>query len=413
MKKNLMTGLFIALIGLASSCTKDIKDDVDNLLRSTPTAIVLMPSEMVVQNGTTLLLPFRVNPSNYLVTLDELSLDVVDHTITRSSYTTSIDEYTLEEVEARKGSDGAVIEGEWMAKIKIKEGQYYSESALALVLKYIDANNNQVLITSSTLTNLATRVKLTDKMLDIESTFASSNAEFDGTPVSSYIRIAPCPISEGSLTLFDMNDAVVKAVQLTGENAAFFDLVAAKDDPFCFYVTPNLNFSFPDGQTRFLTADVLFTIGDENGEGEITKQASIKYYKTEYAMPVTEISTAQISAEQSAGNRPVVEIPIGDALANIGVTSKLFDGVYPPIFLTTSTSFCNVDGSTASSSFVGRIVHQDDKITNPEADSIKLTFFGKPQLGDYYIAIGLTYRNPNESQPRIQASVKVNIRFVD
>ncbi|MEG2267631.1 MAG: hypothetical protein RSC68_25300, partial [Acinetobacter sp.] len=101
MKQTMKFGLFIALVVLVASCTKDIKSDIDDPRRPVPTAIVLMPQEVVIQNGETLLLPFRVNPSTYQVTVENLRLDAVEHTITKSSYVTSLEEYTLESVEAR------------------------------------------------------------------------------------------------------------------------------------------------------------------------------------------------------------------------------------------------------------------------------------------------------------------------
>lgn len=406
--------MFIALACLTASCSNELKNDVDNLLRPVPTAMVLMPEEMVVQNGEMLLLPFRVNPSTYQVQFKDLQLDVVEHKITKSSYVTSIEEYTLESVEARRGADGIVREGEWIAKIKIKAGQYYSNSSLALVLQYTDANNKQALITSSTITNLNTRVKLSDKMITVLGSYSASTAYHEGNLFSSYIKIMPNLLSEGSSTLFDMKDVVVKSAMTTGDNAAMFTLQSSKEEPFNYTITPDLtSFRFDNDEQRFVTANIEMILKDANSDTEITKQVAVKYYRAFYTAPVTEISIADINSQFDAGTKPVVDIVAKDVLSNVGVTADLFKGLNPPTAFASVMAFLNVDESRATSVSSNKFFHPKDDATDPENMVLRMNFFSRPTKGDFLISAEIDYRSGAEPHSRIHATLKFPIRFID
>lgn len=190
---------------LCGGCSK-MKDDIDTLKKPIPTALVILNPEYIVQNGKTFDIPFRVNPSNFVVTKENLSLDVPASHITRSSYGTSIPEYELTDVQPHKDAQGGTIDGEWIATVSVKSGAYYSSSLIALVLKYEDANGQQVQITSTYLGDLTTTVKLTPDMVAMKLFPACSYAKLDGsaylyTPVTLQAR----PISSGSETMFDLS----------------------------------------------------------------------------------------------------------------------------------------------------------------------------------------------------------------
>ena len=70
----------IALLAAVLPGCKEMKDDIDTLKRPYPTGITLLQSEITVLNGSTLKVPFRVNPSNYIVQAeDHQSLVRHDH----------------------------------------------------------------------------------------------------------------------------------------------------------------------------------------------------------------------------------------------------------------------------------------------------------------------------------------------
>ena len=66
MKKALLYCGIALLTAVLPGC-KEMKDDIDTLKRPYPTGITLLQSEITVLNGSTLKVPFRVNPSNYIV----------------------------------------------------------------------------------------------------------------------------------------------------------------------------------------------------------------------------------------------------------------------------------------------------------------------------------------------------------
>lgn len=74
MKKALLYCGIALLTAVLPGC-KEMKDDIDTLKRPYPTGITLLQSEITVLNGSTLKVPFRVNPSNYIVQAEDLRLD--------------------------------------------------------------------------------------------------------------------------------------------------------------------------------------------------------------------------------------------------------------------------------------------------------------------------------------------------
>ena len=60
-----------------SGC-QDMKDDIDNLKNPIPTGMVILQNEIEVQNGSSVQIPFRVNPSNFVPTRENVALDVID-----------------------------------------------------------------------------------------------------------------------------------------------------------------------------------------------------------------------------------------------------------------------------------------------------------------------------------------------
>ena len=94
MKKALLYCGIALLTAVLPGC-KEMKDDIDTLKRPYPTGITLLQSEITVLNGSTLKVPFRVNPSNYIVQAEDLRLDAIRSQITKASYVTTIPECSL------------------------------------------------------------------------------------------------------------------------------------------------------------------------------------------------------------------------------------------------------------------------------------------------------------------------------
>ena len=214
----------IALLTAVLPGCKEMKDDIDTLKRPYPTGITLLQSEITVLNGSTLKVPFRVNPSNYIVQAEDLRLDAIRSQITKASYVTTIPECSLVGVTPYKNQAGETCEGQWIAEIEILDGAYYGDIDFTLVLNYTDADNRRVALTSATFGNLNTRIKLTGDMVDIDVSPAVSYVELNNTPIATSVRLLPCAISEGSATKFDMEDAIVDSCKLGGEFAGYFFL---------------------------------------------------------------------------------------------------------------------------------------------------------------------------------------------
>lgn len=126
-------------------------------------------------------------------------------------------------------------------------------------------------------------------------------------------------------------------------------------------------------------------------------------------------------------------LPLGDYLAQIGVTAELFtrhnEGEYLPIIVQRNFSVQNAAGENASSSY--RAVFQvkntipdetgPDVISNvviaPETNYLQQRFYSTPIAGDYQLLLTFQYStvasiDSSNPQPTIQATIKVPVKIV-
>ena len=205
MKRVGFAGICLICWALVLSGCQKMKDDIDTLKNPIPTGIVLLKSEIEVQNGSAIQIPFRINPSNYVPKLDDLSLDVIASQITRATYGTSIPEFTLTDLQPDKNTQGDVLDGQWLATVQVAEGAYYTDAKIALILSYVDARGDSVQMTSTSVAVVNSYVKLTQDMVALNGpsscTYMSTTTNM---PITVSTQLVAQPISEGSSTLFDM-----------------------------------------------------------------------------------------------------------------------------------------------------------------------------------------------------------------
>ena len=363
MKKTLLYCGIALLAAVLPGC-KEMKDDIDTLKRPYPTGITLLQSEITVLNGSTLKVPFRVNPSNYIVQAEDLRLDAVRSQITKASYVTTIPECSLVGVTPYKNQAGETCEGQWIAEIEILDGAYYGDIDFTLVLNYTDADNRRVALTSATFGNLNTRIKLTGDMVDIDVSPAVSYVELNNTPIATSVRLLPCAISEGSATKFDMEDAIVDSCKLGGEFAGYFFLT---DKGNATWTMEPIGLDFPKPDEAFVPVDINIYLTDRNDTtNHVLKTALVKVYQTRCIAPAITLKVSDY-AEITEANK-TLDIEMGEIMAAVGVTSELFQQVRPPLGFTLTKQFMHEDGTSARTFFMQSLKYKDDKgTTSPEA----------------------------------------------
>ena len=420
MQKSTIYCAIAGMLLLCGGCSK-MKDDIDTLKKPIPTALVILNPEYIVQNGKTFNIPFRVNPSNFVVTKENLSLDVPASHITRSSYGTSIPEYELTDVQPHKDAQGGTIDGEWIATVSVKSGAYYSSSLIALVLKYEDANGQQVQITSTYLGDLTTTVKLTPDMVAMKLFPACSYAKLDGsaylyTPVTLQAR----PISSGSETMFDLSTVRVDSckVDAPDEIRGMFWLETTDPDKREWKLQPSYVFQFPDADARSRGIDVKMWLTDLVSGEQITITKPIAFFRTEYTTHTVEFKLSEWPANNT------IQVPFGNALAQIGVTADLFKQLSDtdpiPVSKSIGTKVTDDwDGKDGTPAIISlENPHQKEAgnkaVTTPEEDYLKFVFYaGKPDAGKKYkLKLIVTYTVPGADQPTINATIYVPFTFV-
>ena len=394
MKKALLYCGIALLTAVLPGC-KEMKDDIDTLKRPYPTGITLLQSEITVLNGSTLKVPFRVNPSNYIVQAEDLRLDAIRSQITKASYVTTIPECSLVGVTPYKNQAGETCEGQWIAEIEILDGAYYGDIDFTLVLNYTDADNRRVALTSATFGNLNTRIKLTGDMVDIDVSPAVSYVELNNTPIATSVRLLPCAISEGSATKFDMEDAIVDSCKLGGEFAGYFFLT---DKDNATWTMEPIGLDFPKPDEAFVPVDINIYLTDRNDTtNHVLKTALVKV--SDYA----EITEAN----------KTLDIEMGEIMAAVGVTSELFQQVRPPLGFTLTKQFMHENGTSARTLFRQSLKYKDDKgTTSPEAMYLQLIFFAPldtEDIGSYYISLNTLYSRTSDPQPTIAANIKIPV----
>ena len=408
MKKALLYCGIALLTAVLPGC-KEMKDDIDTLKRPYPTGITLLQSEITVLNGSTLKVPFRVNPSNYIVQAEDLRLDAIRSQITKASYVTTIPECSLVGVTPYKNQAGETCEGQWIAEIEILDGAYYGDIDFTLVLNYTDADNRRVALTSATFGNLNTRIKLTGDMVDIDVSPAVSYVELNNTPIATSVRLLPCAISEGSATKFDMEDAIVDSCKLGGEFAGYFFLT---DKGNAAWTMVQIGLDFPNPHEAFVPVDINIYLTDRNDTTtHVLKTALVKVYQTRCIAPAITLKVSDY-AEITEANK-TLDIEMGEIMAAVGVTSELFQQVRPPLGFTLTKQFMHENGTSARTLFRQSLKYKDDKgTTSPEAMYLQLIFFAPldtEDIGSYYISLNTLYSRTLDPQPTIAANIKIPV----
>lgn len=428
--KKLLVITFLCTLGavLFSGC-QNMKDDIDNLKNPIPTGVVILQDELNVQNGMSIEIPFRVNPSNFVPTKENVVLDVISSQITRAEYGSSIPEYTLVDIQPDKNAQGEELEGQWLAVVEAAEGAYYGEARLALILAYTDARGNQVQMTSSSISLLNSHVKLTENMVALNG--PSSCTYWNTTtdmPIPTSTQLVPRPISEGSSTLFDLATVSVESAVLTGAQAGSFTL-QSDESGLKWNIsanTPMLEFE-EDAQYVPITLEVK--LRDLIGGNEVTITKTIRFYKTEYTVPQTmeyKLSEWPMDSRQN--------IELGEYLAQIGVTAELFTRyseheslpvILKPAFEAKDATGENNVSSKYRAVFILKNHVEDDPdpdaisktLCAPETNYLQQRFYSKPLEGEYQLWLSFQYctaeslisENP---QPVIQATIKVPVKIL-
>ena len=423
MKRVGFAGICLICWALVLSGCQKMKDDIDTLKNPIPTGIVLLKSEIEVQNGSAIQIPFRINPSNYVPKLDDLSLDVIASQITRATYGTSIPEFTLTDLQPDKNTQGDVLDGQWLATVQVAEGAYYTDAKIALILSYVDARGDSVQMTSTSVAVVNSYVKLTQDMVALNG--PSSCTYMSTTTVST--QLVAQPISEGSSTLFDMGTVSVKEAVLTGDKADQFTLTTDASGMKWSIVANSTALEFDEG-AQYVPVTLEVTLLDRIGGNEVTVTKTIRFFRTEYTVPdAVEYKLSEWPTDRTQN------LPLGDYLAQIGVTAELFtrhnEGEYLPIIVQRNFSVQNAAGENASSSY--RAVFQvkntipdetgPDVISNvviaPETNYLQQRFYSTPIAGDYQLLLTFQYStvasiDSSNPQPTIQATIKVPVKIV-
>lgn len=428
MKRVGFAGICLICWALVLSGCQKMKDDIDTLKNPIPTGIVLLKSEIEVQNGSAIQIPFRINPSNYVPKLGDLSLDVIASQITRAAYGTSIPEFTLTDLQPDKNTQGDILDGQWLATVQVEEGAYYTDAKIALVLSYVDARGDSVQMTSTSVAVVNSYVKLTQDMVALNGpsscTYMSTTTNM---PITVSTQLVAQPISEGSSTLFDMGTVSVKEAVLTGDKADQFTLTTDASGMKWSIVANSTALEFDEG-SQYVPVTLEVTLLDRIGGNEVTVTKTIRFFRTEYTVP----DTVEYKLSEWPTDR-TQNLPLGDYLAQIGVTAELFtrhnEGEYLPIIVQRNFSVQNAAGENASSSY--RAIFQvkntipdetgPDVISNvvlaPETNYLQQRFYSTPIAGDYQLLLTFQYStvesiSSSNPQPTIQATIKVPVKIV-
>ena len=411
-----------------SGC-QDMKDDIDNLKNPIPTGMVILQNEIEVQNGSSVQIPFRVNPSNFVPTRENVALDVIASQITRAVYGTSIPEYTLVDILPDKNPQGEELEGQWLAVIQATEGAYYGEARLALVLTYTDARGNQVQMTSSSISLLNSYVKLTEEMVALNGpsscTYWNTGTDM---PIVISTQLVARPISEGSSTLFDLATVSVKSAVLTGEKAAQFTLQTDESGSKWSIYANNSTLEFDEG-AQYVPVTLEVTLEDRIGGNEVTVTKTIRFYKTEYT--VSQAVEYKLS-EWPTDNRQ--NLDLGEYLAQIGVTADLFtrysEHDYLPVILKPTFQVKDATGENNASSKYHAVFNLKNQVEDspdpdvmsniviaPETNYLQQRFYTKPLEGEYQLWLSFQYSTvesltSGNPQPVVNATIRVPVKVL-
>lgn len=147
-----------------SLVTDSLNKITDSLNVQHPTGVVIMNCTSSLVKGDTASVVFRVNPSTFNVSLDNIILDAVSETVydyydgkeeseTKAvvPYNKAAVNFTIASVKPVKNEAGDTLTGEWVARIATNNDEavkYMDEAILALDIKYNDYSGKEHLLSS-------------------------------------------------------------------------------------------------------------------------------------------------------------------------------------------------------------------------------------------------------------------------
>ena len=207
-------------------------------------------------------------------------------------------------------------------------------------------------------------------------------------------------------------------VDAPDEIRGMFWLETTDPDKREWKLQPSYVFQFPDADARSRGIDVKMWLTDLVSGEQITITKPIAFFRTEYTTPTVEFKLSEWPANNT------IQVPFGNALAQIGVTADLFKQLSDtdpiPVSKSIGTKVTDDwDGKDGTPAIISlENPHQKEAgnkaVTTPEEDYLKFVFYaGKPDAGKKYkLKLIVTYTVPGADQPTINATIYVPFTFV-
>lgn len=414
--------LFMAIIALfAISCTACDEDDD---IIETPYGIIIMNPSIECDNNSELNILFRTNPSNYAVNTENIILDCVYSNVTGRSITaTPPDNFELVEVKALTDENGTPREGEWIATVKVKEGDPYEEYAqIYLVLNYQNANGQTVSITSSNFAGIRTFPPLSDAMISFAYPTAQSyKSPVDNQPLFSRIYITPNILSETSNIPYNLALIKNSRVRFTGDFADYFNYTGGEhDDYLTLDIIPNQvkmdkYFSeHPDVNSIEASIDIAFM---DRAENVLTRTIKTSFFRDITVIPATNELTFT-KEELNKGIDLELKLDMGAYLPKLGITKEFLES-YPDRSFTVECTGYMADGSVGNLGFGFDGITLDNDKNYMETGEFNATLdilinnADAYESGSYNAVLRFVIVNPNTMDVIICADIRQEIKIVD
>lgn len=417
--KNYLLMTIIALFAISFTACDDDDDNIE-----TPYGIIIMNPAIECDNNGELNILFRTNPSNYAVNTENLVMDCVYSNVTgRSVTTTPPDNFELVEVKALTDESGTAREGEWIATVKVKEGDPYEEYAqIYLVLNYQNANGQTVSITSSNYAAIRTFPPLSDAMISFSNPTAQSyKSSVDNQPLYSRIYITPNILSENSNIPYNLALIKNSRIRLTGDFADYFQYKGGEhEDYLTIDIIPDHEkmdkyFSeHPDVNSIEASVDIAFM---DRAENVLIKTIKTSFFRSIMVIPATDKFTFT-KANLNQGVDLEFNLDMGTYLPQLGITKEFLEN-HPDRSFTVECSGYMADGSVGSLGFGfdGTSLDNDKNYLETGKFNTSLDIMMNDadfyKSGSYYAVLRFVIVDPNTMHVMICGDIRQEIKIVD
>ena len=407
-----MKQIIFSLLLLISCIITSCDDNTDTPI---PASITLLDEKIIIRNGETFELYFRVEPSGYNVDFEKLSLEVVRNSDATNTTDENVGHYRLVAVE--KVSE----QGEWMATVASdsKSGSPYGET----VDLYLILSGGKRATRSGSALTVVNCPPLSDLVLTIHSPYAQSymTLEVHDEATKREPQLASAYVYARfiePMVYFYNKNWLSMEVTLDDATAPFVVTNAPDGDKLKFCVTPTEDIFAGMDNKEYIPVKVNIHLSDVFGD-EMFRQTEIKFYRSLIVLPAGDEFTYSPSELSDSKRLEEHNLDYSDLLLRLGITSEFLQKHSENAYALAAQSWLVTEGGKkADGLFLGfddlMALDMKEPNTFKSVQIVDMLYYPwNIPFGTHFASLYLLVTDPYTNSQMIGAEIRQEIKIVN